>query len=407
MYFKFDNLVGQTEDLSSGDGAYCYFSSGSFAYASIYNGKTYRFKYNSQGDPVWDALTTDVTPTDAEGQLFINPFVIDPNPTERYMYYPAGNTLWRNNDIRQQNDDQPLTRKWEELKDLAMPIGHTITTLSVSHSNPEHVLYYGAYSSSDLPKIYRLISSHTATSGYTDVSVPDVVSGAYIHDIAINPDDGDEIIAVFSNYNIEGLFHSTDGGTTYTAIEGNLVGDDVNAGPSLRRALIIPYNNSFLYFVATSTGLYSTNTLDGENTIWTLESPDGLGNVVVEFLDYRSSDNTIAVGTHGRGIFLGQPSGTVDVDGAKNIEPAYVLNQNYPNPFNPTTQIEFNIPNSDKVDLTVFNNLGEKVITLVNKELLSGNYSVNFNASNLASGIYYYKLTAGNFVSTKKMILLK
>ncbi|MCW8851004.1 MAG: glycoside hydrolase, partial [Melioribacteraceae bacterium] len=102
-YFKFDNLVGQTEDLSSGDGAYCYFSSGSFAYASIYNGKTYRFKYNSQGDPVWDALTTDVTPTDAEGQLFINPFVIDPNPTERYMYYPAGNTLWRNNDIRQQN----------------------------------------------------------------------------------------------------------------------------------------------------------------------------------------------------------------------------------------------------------------------------------------------------------------
>ncbi len=252
--------------------------------------------------------------------------------------------------------------------------------MSVSNTNPEHVLYYGAYKSGDLPKIYRLTSSHTATSGYTDVSVPDVSSGAYIHHIAINPNDADEIVAVFSNYNIEGLYHSNDGGTTYTNIEGNLIGDDVNAGPSLRRALIIPFNNSILYFLATSTGLYSTTTLDGENTIWTLESPNGLGNVVVEALDYRSSDNTIAVGTHGRGIFLGMPSGTVDVENNELVN-SFTLSQNYPNPFNPSTKIEFNITKSDIVDLTIYNNLGEKIQTLLNKELIAGNYSVDFNGS--------------------------
>ena len=407
-FFLLDNLTFETTDISTGDGAYCYFSSGLYAYTSVYNGQLDRLKYNSLGYPVWgDATATyGIEPEDAEGQLFINPFVIDPNPSERYMYYPAGNTFWRNSDIRQQNSAQPLTANWSELADLAMPLGHTITTLSVSNSNPEHVLYYGAYSSGQLPIIYRLENSHTATSGYTDVSVPDVENGAYIHDIAINPDDANEIITVFSNYNIDGLYHSTNGGTSYTLIEGNLTGDAVNAGPSLRRALIIPYDGSYLYFVATSTGLYSTTTLDGENTIWTLESPDGLGNVVVEALDYRSSDNTIAVGTHGRGIFLGQPSGTVDV---KNNELAnnFTLSQNYPNPFNPSTKIEFNLAKSDKVDLSVYNNLGERVLTLLNKDLIAGNYSVDFNGTRLASGIYYYKLSAGNFVSTKKMILIK
>ena len=85
----------------------------------------------------------------------------------------------------------------------------------------------------------------------------------------------------------------------------------------------------------------------------------------------------------------------------------YALLQNYPNPFNPSTKIEFRIPSTGLVTLKVFDILGNEVSTLVNEELKQGSYSFNFDASKLASGIYFYSLKAGNFISTKKMILLK
>jgi len=89
------------------------------------------------------------------------------------------------------------------------------------------------------------------------------------------------------------------------------------------------------------------------------------------------------------------------------IPTKFELSQNYPNPFNPTTAIKFSLAKESKVSLKVFNNLGEQVAELVNGNKSAGNYRINFNASNLASGIYYYRLEAGDFVQTRKMILLK
>jgi len=85
----------------------------------------------------------------------------------------------------------------------------------------------------------------------------------------------------------------------------------------------------------------------------------------------------------------------------------YVLEQNYPNPFNPSTSIKYAIPEAMNVNLSVFNILGEKVMELVNSYQTAGNYLVSFNASNLASGIYLYSLSAGSSELTKKMILMK
>jgi hypothetical protein len=86
---------------------------------------------------------------------------------------------------------------------------------------------------------------------------------------------------------------------------------------------------------------------------------------------------------------------------------AFQLLPNYPNPFNPTTTIKYSIPSDGFVKLRVFNTLGEEVSTLVNEFKSAGNYEVSFNAANLNSGVYFYKLQAGNFVETKKMILMK
>ncbi len=90
-----------------------------------------------------------------------------------------------------------------------------------------------------------------------------------------------------------------------------------------------------------------------------------------------------------------------------NLPVTYSLGQNYPNPFNPSTTINFSIPKAGLVTLKVYDLLGQEIATLVNEDLATGNYNVNFNASNLTSGIYFYTVTSNNFVATKKMMLVK
>ncbi len=86
---------------------------------------------------------------------------------------------------------------------------------------------------------------------------------------------------------------------------------------------------------------------------------------------------------------------------------SYELSQNYPNPFNPSTSIGYSVPEKSVVSLEIFNEIGQKVRTLVNGTKEAGNYTVNFNADNLPSGVYMYKMRAGNYNETRKMILIK
>ncbi len=107
--------------------------------------------------------------------------------------------------------------------------------------------------------------------------------------------------------------------------------------------------------------------------------------------------------------FVGQVTG---VNNSEIIPEKFELSQNYPNPFNPSTIIKYSIPNvasnfSSSITLKVFDILGREVATLVNKKQKPGNYEVNFDASELTSGIYFYSIKAGNFYQTKKMLLIK
>ena len=85
----------------------------------------------------------------------------------------------------------------------------------------------------------------------------------------------------------------------------------------------------------------------------------------------------------------------------------YGLSQNYPEPFNPSTTISYDLPTSSRVKLTIYDILGHNVATLVNEQKEAGSYSVQWNASNVASGVYFYRLEAGSFLQTKKLVLLK
>ena len=98
-------------------------------------------------------------------------------------------------------------------------------------------------------------------------------------------------------------------------------------------------------------------------------------------------------------------SNIVEVNSAVAID--FSLSQNYPNPFNPSTTINYSIPNASRVTLTVYDVTGRQVATLVDEVKEAGNYSHNFNASGLASGVYYYKVVAGKFTESRKMLLVK
>jgi len=130
-----------------------------------------------------------------------------------------------------------------------------------------------------------------------------------------------------------------------------------------------------------------------------------------ERASYSFMDAKLNVGNYTYRLKQIDFDGTSNYSNEVNVEisapKVYALEQNYPNPFNPATKIKYAIPVDGFVNLTIYNTLGERVKTLVSQIVKAGNYEIDFNASNLASGIYFYRLEAGKFVSVKKMMLLK
>ncbi len=98
---------------------------------------------------------------------------------------------------------------------------------------------------------------------------------------------------------------------------------------------------------------------------------------------------------------------TTNISEHNGLQTEISLSQNYPNPFNPTTKINFYMPHFSHVTLTIYDLLGNEVRTLINSEIASGYHEVDFNASNLSSGIYFYKIRADKFIDIKKMLLIK
>ena len=143
---------------------------------------------------------------------------------------------------------------------------------------------------------------------------------------------------------------------------------------------------------------YGGNGAQGGSSIQ--NTPDG-GFVVAGFAAEDDSSNADFW------VLRFAPEQTIGVEDAAIIPSEYFLVQNYPNPFNPTTTIEYTLPKSREVRLTVYNLLAEEVTSLVDDFQQAGFHKVNWDASNFASGIYFYRLQAGDFVQTRKMVLLK
>ncbi len=171
---------------------------------------------------------------------------------------------------------------------------------------------------------------------------------------------------------------------------------------------VIFANNSGIVMTSTIiTSIYDTNkvyisTDFGDN--WkSMAQPTGFGISITDIK--QDNEDQYFIGTDGEGLYK------VDlVTGIKEISQKienFALYQNYPNPFNPTTTIRYSIHVSGLVKIEVYNILGQEIRTLVNQYEKKGEHVIEFNANNLPSGVYIYRLTTENFTSSKKLILLK
>jgi hypothetical protein len=114
------------------------------------------------------------------------------------------------------------------------------------------------------------------------------------------------------------------------------------------------------------------------------------------------------IGVNGDGSFFAiDPEIMTVVDDKTQTIGGFALGQNYPNPFNPSTTISYQLPQESLVTLKVYDVLGNEMVTLINEEKPAGSYEAKFDASKLSSGVYVYRLQAGNFIQTKKMMLVK
>ncbi len=161
-----------------------------------------------------------------------------------------------------------------------------------------------------------------------------------------------------------------------------------------------------LLFVTTALPQYQiTNSVIGSGGNVISNSNNNIVSTVGEAFIGKSS-NTVNQNQIGF-WYAYQQSTITDVENEETIPTVFKLEQNYPNPFNPSTLIKFAVPEKSNVLIKVYDILGSEVATLVNEEMDAGWYENNFNAAGLSSGVYLFRMEAGNFISTKKMIYLR
>jgi photosystem II stability/assembly factor-like uncharacterized protein len=392
--------------ISGADGTYSAIADGkAFYYGSIQSGLTGRLNISNTG--VVNVLTlARIDPTGGAGYLFINPFILDPDNNNR-MYMAGGSYLWRNDSLSTiPAGIGTTTHGWTKIS--RSNVGGSVSAIGVSKNQP-NVVYFGTSGG----RIYRIDGANIGDPDTIQCWRGKGLPAGFVSCLAVNPDDLGTVVATFSNYNMKSVFITHDGGSTWNSISGNLEQnpDGSGDGPSVRWCSIVPTQDSIYYFLGTSTGVYSTTQLNGDNTVWTQEGANTIGNVVVDYIDFRQVDGLVVVATHGNGVFscnLANPSG---IKTQKNPVD-FSINNTYPNPFSNSINITYTLNNTSQVSLKIMDMDGREISTLENKILQPGTYTYTWdgktsNGSQLSDGIYYATLTADNKSVTKKVVLMR
>jgi len=259
----------------------------------------------------------------------------------------------------------------------------------------------------------HIYKSNNAATSWTDMSsgLPPLATDLDpVRSMSMSNVDTSRILAgLFQNVITGGAFLTTNGGTTWVR-KSNGIPNVV--GVQLRCVLIRPGSTTEFYAGldnVTTSGVYRTT---DAGTTWTAFNGGSiLATCVVRALVFRTTpDSTLFAGVAGA-VAQGGHEYSFPLVGINDphtgIPAEYGLSQNYPNPFNPATVINYALPKASFVTLKIYDVSGREVSTLVSEEKSAGYYDVSFTANGLASGVYFYQLTAGSFTQTKKLNLVK
>ena len=369
-----------------GDGSYCQITDGgSYYYFSKQQGKIAKTTVDPSGQVT---AYRRIDPIGAENYQFINPFVLDPN-NQDVMYLCAGQYIWRNDDlsgIPLSNQWDSIATNWVRLPDTLPTAGEEITALAISRQ-PAHRLYYGT----NKRHIYRLDSANTGVPQRVDITYSLFPASGYTSCIAVNPQNADELLVVFSNYGVYSLFHSSDAGANWRKVGGNLeqnTGGTGN-GPSCRWASILPVSDGTVYLVGTSVGLFAADTLITNSTVWVRQGSTTIGTAVVDMLDCRESDGLVAVATHGNGVYTARITSINDITTGTafaNRQPEFSL---FPNPARDRITLQVASGTMSRpVHITLLDELGRELRSLSANSI----DNLTLDVADLHAGLYYVRL---------------
>ena len=322
--------------------------------------------------------------------VFETPFF--QHPTKPLYLYTAGTSIYR-------STNRGIS--FSILSQNASP--KPIWTMAQSKVNPNYMIFG---TGNDIPftdsTFYVRISKDEGKT-WTDVSANIPGEQRWISKVATDPVNDSTMYILRTGFSENNkVYKTTNLGQSWTNITGDL--------PDLPCSDIFvwPYNTDSI-FIATDLGIYLTAN-GGSNWIYASERIPYVSCIDMDFVK-KDSVGYLRVATYGRSIYETQFDIYVNIedDKSKNVLPnTFNLYQNYPNPFNPKTVIRYDLPVTCHLVLSIYNTLGQKVATLVNKKEQAGVYQVEWDASGFSSGVYFYRLeTDQSFTQIRKLIVLK
>jgi photosystem II stability/assembly factor-like uncharacterized protein len=371
-------------DITGGDGFYCLvdYTTSQRVYASTQNGALER---STNGG---NSFMSGTSGLDLTYSNWMTPYVMD-KTTPLTLYcgtYKIFKTI---------NGMQSWTAISPDLTNGHIQNLGTITTVDVSKSNP-NVIYCGT----DDANVWV-----TTNGGTNWTKINSGLPYRWVTRVTIHPDSANVCYVTLSGYKVDSLgahiYRTSNYGSTWISLHGNLPDAPLND------VIIDPADYKTLYVASDIAVMYTTDL----GTTWQVLGTGFPTNVPCHHILLHNPSRTLYLWTHGRSIFkISIP--LVGISNNHNGVPvSYKLYQNFPNPFNPNTKIKYDIPvgayGNTPLRIVIYDLLGREVTTLINENLKPGTYEVQWDASAFSSGVYFYKLTAGEFGDVKKMILIK
>ena len=384
--------------VGGGDGSYCALTDhGNAYYESSQFGYLYRNAYDSATDQ-WKYTNANPSSGDNSQFLFVNPFLLDPNNQNR-MYLAARTTIWRSDDLTS------VPGGWVTMDNIHLKDTGSVSCLAMSTATKNR-LYYGTEDGD----VYLLDQATQKLSFPTKITSPLFPKHAYVACVEADEKNGNNVMAVFSNYGVRSLFFSSDAGTSWKDVSGNLEQnqDGTGDGPSCKWAKIVTYGGGTRYYVGTSVGLYYTDDLRPPNPVWTQDAPDVIGNYMVESIDARDTDGYIVIATQGAGVFSAflppipaLPSSVSSGTGAGTIDELRV----YPNPASGSISYEYSIDRSGPVFYALLDVAGMQVRSWSYASRSIGLQQEHLDVSSYASGAYTLQVQSADGIIRKRFTI--